>query len=44
MAEDKNGRKFFKQIENTVEKEEISLLEQFSPFPQSSQNPYTADT
>ena len=30
---DKNGRKFSKRVENTVEKGESAHYEQFSPFP-----------
>ena len=31
---DENGRKFSKQVENTVEKREIACYEQFLHFPQ----------
>ena len=41
---DENGRKFFKCVENTVEKEEISRNDQNLLFPQGFQNTYTADT
>ena len=41
---DKNGRKFFKGVENTVEKGEIAHYEQFLLFPQCFQKTCTADT
>ena len=40
---DKNGRKFPKLIENTVEKGEIARYEQFLLFPQCFQKTCTAD-
>ena len=40
---EKSG-KFSKRVENTVEKEEIVLDEQFFLFPQGFQNTYSADT
>ena len=39
-----NGRKFSKQVENTVGKREFSHNEQFFLFPQCFQNTWTADT
>ena len=39
-----NGRKFFKQLENTVGKGEIARNEQFLLFPQCFQKNCTADT
>ena len=39
---DENGRKFFKRLENTVEKGEIARYEQFLLFPQCFQKTYTA--
>ena len=41
---DENGRKFFKQLENTVGKGEIARYEQFLHFPQCFQKTYTAET
>ena len=41
---DENGRKFSKQVENTVGKGEIAPNEQFLLFPQCFQKPWTADT
>ena len=41
---DKNGRKFSKWVENTVDKGEIAHYEQFLLFPQCFQKIYTADT
>ena len=41
---DENGRKFSKEIENTWEKGEIALYEQFLLFPQCFQKTCTADT
>ena len=41
---DENGRKFSKEIENTVGKGEIAHYEQFIPFPQCFQKTCTADT
>ena len=41
---DKNGRKFFKQVENTVGKGEIARYEQFLLFPQCFQKTRTSDT
>ena len=41
---DKNGLKFFKQVENTVGIGEIARYEQFLLFPQSLQKTCTADT
>ena len=41
---DKNGRKFFKWLENTVGKREIARYEQFLLFPQCFQKACTADT
>ena len=41
---DENGRKFFKQVENTVGKGEIARHEQFLLFPQCFQKACTADT
>ena len=40
----KNGRKFSKQVENTVGREEIARYEQFLLFPQYFQKTCTADT
>ena len=40
----KNGRKFSKQIENTVGKGEIACYKQFLHFPQCFQKAFTADT
>ena len=39
-----NGRKLFKQVENTVGKGEIARYEQFLLFPQCFQKTCTADT
>ena len=39
-----NGRKFFKQVENTVGKGEIARYEQFLLFPQCVQKTCIADT
>ena len=39
-----NKRKLFKQVENTVGKEEIARYEQFLLFPQCFQKTCTADT
>ena len=39
-----NGRKFFKQVENTVGKEEIARYEQFLFFPHCFQKTCIADT
>ena len=41
---DKNGRMFFKWVENTVVKGEIARYEQFLLFPQCLQKTCTADT
>ena len=41
---DWNGRKFSKQVKNTVEKGEIARFDQFLLFPQCFQNTCTADT
>ena len=41
---DENGRKFFKQVENTVGKGEIARYEQFLLFPQCFQKTCSADT
>ena len=41
---DENGRKFFKQVENTVGKREIARFEQFLLFPRCFQKICTADT
>ena len=41
---DKYGRKFFKRVENTVEKGEIARYEQFLLFPHCFQKTSTADT
>ena len=41
---DKNGRKFFKRVENTVRKGEIACHEQFLLFLQCFQKTCTADT
>ena len=41
---DKNGRKFYKRVENTVEKGEIAHYEQFLFFPQCFQKTSAADT
>ena len=41
---DENGKKFLKQVENTVGKGEIDRYEQFLLFPQSFQKTCTADT
>ena len=41
---DENGRKFSKQIENTVGKGEIAHHKQFLLFPQYFQKTCTADT
>ena len=41
---DKNGRKFTKQVENTVGKGEIAHFEQFLLFPQCFQKTYSAHT
>ena len=40
---DENGRKFSKQVENTVGKGEIACYEQFLLFPQCFQRTCTAD-
>ena len=40
----KNGRKFSKQVENTVGKGEIARYEQFVLFPQCFQKTCTVDT
>ena len=39
-----NGRKLFKQVENTVGKGETACYKQFLIFPQCFQKTYTADT
>ena len=39
-----NGRKFSKQVENTVGKGEIARYDQFLLFPQCFQKTCTADT
>ena len=39
-----NGRKFSRQVENTMGKEEIARYEQFLLFPQCFQKTCTADT
>ena len=41
---DENGRKFFKQVENTVGKGEIARYEQFLLFPQCFQKNCITDT
>ena len=41
---DENGRTFSKQVENTVEKREITRYEQFLLFPQCFQKTCPADT
>ena len=41
---DANGRKFFKRVENTVEKGEIVPFEHFLLFPQCFQKTCTANT
>ena len=41
---DENGKKFLKQVENTVGKGEIARYEQFLLFPQCFQKTCTADT
>ena len=41
---DKNGRKFSKWVENTVENGEIARYEQFLLFPQCFQKTFTANT
>ena len=41
---DENGRKFSKQVENTVGKGEFVRYEQFLLFPQCFQKTCTADT
>ena len=41
---DENGRKFSKQVENTVGKGEITRYEQFLLFPQCFQKTCTTDT
>ena len=41
---DENGRKFFKQVENTVGKGEIARYKQILLFPQHFQMICTADT
>ena len=38
---DENGGKFFKGVENTVEKEEIACYNQFLLFPQCFQDLYS---
>ena len=40
---DENGRRFFKQVENTVGKGEIARYEQFLLFRRCFQKAYTAD-
>ena len=40
---DKNGREFFKKVENTVGKGEIAHYEQFLLYPQCFRNTCTAD-
>ena len=40
---DENGKKFFKRVKNTVEKEEIAHYQQFLLFPQCFQKACTAD-
>ena len=40
---DENGRMFYKQVENTVEKGEIACYKQFLLFPQCFQKTCTAD-
>ena len=40
---DENGWKFFKHVENTVVKGEITRYKQFLLFPQCFQKAYTAD-
>ena len=44
IKSDENGRKFSKQVENTVGKGEIARYEQFLLFPQRFQRTCTADT
>ena len=39
-----NGKKFFKRVENTVRKGEITRYELILLFPQCFQKTYTADT
>ena len=41
---DENGKKFFKQVENTGGKGEIAHYEQFLLFPQCFQKTCSADT
>ena len=41
---DDNGRKFLKQVENTMGKGEIARYKQFVLFPQCFQKTCTADT
>ena len=41
---DENGRKFSRQVENTVGGGEIARNEQFLLLPQSFQKTFTADT
>ena len=41
---DENGRKFSKQVENTVGKGEIARYKQFLLFPQRFLKTYAADT
>ena len=41
---DKNDRKFFEQVDNTVRKGEIALYEQFLHLPQGFQKTCTAYT
>ena len=41
---DENGGKFYKRIENTMEKQEIARYKQFLLFPQCFQKACTADT
>ena len=41
---DKNGRKFYKRVDNTVGKGEIARHEQFLLFPQCFLQTCTADT
>ena len=41
---DENGRRFSKQVENAVGKEEIARDEQFLLFPECFQKTFTADT
>ena len=41
---DENGRKFSKQVENTMGKGEIAQTKQFLLFPHCFQKPWSADT